>query len=282
MSLGTVVETTPTAVPQLWGPTGEDLPISAIQKGGTDLCTTDCKLYQVIQETAAGPKFLTSWDTMEAAMRDCRTLNVCTGDAFKTVVWGTGTPCIRCSKESREFKADNVIPSLLYTPAAVKGYPEAYPVSAVYNHGTEVIFLPDGSHANTQLADFSIGFSPIEKTAKNQPKMLYRAALRSARDLSKVSGRRTYVTTRSRKPGSRRSYAVAQVHPIPRGALGELSPWGSPPGKVASINPIVTQVTPEDLAQLLERSQQYSNVRVVGTPGTPTAPIPSQACLFTR
>lgn len=253
------IDTTPTAIPKLWGITGEDLPTALIaEKVGPEIAkqvAPTCGLYQVVQETGAGPRFLTAWDTQEAAMRDCRALNVCTGSPFKTVVWGKGVPCLMCSTKSRQFKADNILPSLMFSPAAVKGYPDAYPVSAVYNHGTEVIFLPDGSPKNTQLADFSVGFE-LEPRDRNRPKMLYRAAVKSARELTRATGRRAYVTTRSRKSG--RQLAVSSTSPskldLSRMGLGELSPWGSPPGKVRPDNPIVTPVTPSDFERLVEMS----------------------------
>jgi hypothetical protein len=117
-------------------------------------------LYQIVQETALGPRYLTAFDDMDAAMRQARYLNEQTGNAFKTVMWGTGKPIVRVDPRKLRFRGDNILPSLVLHPAAVKGRSDAVPVSAVYRGGSEVVFGADGSATPTHLDGFTVDGVP--------------------------------------------------------------------------------------------------------------------------
>lgn len=203
-------------------------------------------IYQVVQETAYGPKFLTSWDTMEDAMRDCQQLNICSGNPFKTVLWGTGTPCLRCTPEQMEFKRDNKLPSFIRHSAAIQTHPEAYPVSAVYNHGTEVVFLQDGTAAPAGLGVFTVSDAQTPWTMGQL--MNFAEATKVAKERAGRTGSATVI--RAHKRGKRKGIAAAVVR---LGRKKTLSGLGD-----IDMNPIITPVTPAEFQRLVEMSQQWT------------------------
>lgn len=177
-------------------------------------------------------------------MRDCRALNVCSGSPFKTVLWGSGTPCLRCSRKDREFKMDNALPSLVYSPGAVKDYPDALPVSAVYNHGAEVIFLPDGSPKATALAEFAASASPLViKSAVFKP---YARAVDTAKVLAKHMRSPTFVVARH----GGRVVPVVRIQAPKTFGLADFD---------VTLNPIVNTVTPEEFQRLVTDSEQWAS-----------------------
>lgn len=120
-------------------------------------------LYQIVQETAAGPRFLTSFDSVESAMANARALNAHTGNPFKTIMWASDRPIVR---RSRLYRGDNVLPSIVYHPAAVQGAPKAVPVSAVYANRTQVVFTPGGDAVGVEQPAFSLaglGSGPVSE-----------------------------------------------------------------------------------------------------------------------
>jgi hypothetical protein len=118
-------------------------------------------LYQVVQETAAGPRFLTSFDSVESAMENARVMNASTGNAFKTIMWASDRPIVR---RNRLYRGDNVLPSLIYHPAAVKGASYGIPVSAVYGNRAQVVFTTTGEAVPVAMPQFGLaglGSGPV-------------------------------------------------------------------------------------------------------------------------
>jgi hypothetical protein len=218
--------------------------------GPTGVPTADPvpRLYQIVQETAVGPKFLTSWDTLEAAMRDCRSLNERTGNPFKAILWGHGTPCQMCSPRQRQFKKDNILPSFVYHSGGVRNYPEALPISAVYNHGTEVVFLPDGTGTATGLGNFEVSLSAIRRG----PSVRYRYwdAIEAGKRLAASQGKRVFVHANVKSRAGGKSLPVASINPTLNGLQG-LGDY--------SLNPIISPVTPDEFQELITMSQQYAD-----------------------
>lgn len=209
-------------------------------------------LYQVVQETGAGPRFLTSWDTLEAALRDCRSLNERTGNPFKTILWGSGTPCQRCSIKELQFKKDNKLPSFIYHPAAIANYPEALPISAVYNHGTEVIFTPDGGAVNTALQGFAV--ADVGAIQSNPPAKQHRywEAAAIAKHRAAQSNKKQYITATIKTKAGRKTVPVSVVHPR---RVRQLSGFGA---VETMLNPIISAVPPAEFQYLVRISQQYT------------------------
>ena len=126
-----------------------------VQTSALPMTASGGTLYQIVQETASGPRFLTTWESVEDAMENARLLNLRTGSPFKTIVWGRERAVQRAPQTVRQ--GDNLLPSYVLHPAAVKGYPEALPVSAVYRNATQIVFLPDGTSVPAEVAGFSVG-----------------------------------------------------------------------------------------------------------------------------
>lgn len=194
-------------------------------------------IYQVVQETATGPRFLTSFDLLEDAMRNAAALNARSGNPFKTIMWGTDKPAIWVPPEKFKFQGDNILPSMIYHPGAVRGYPEALPISAVYKQGAEVVFLPNGAPMPTYLEGFSLGALPNGSAkglfARN---LSFKNALKGARELSQRHRSRIYV----KAARGNRHIPVASVVPASRvDGLSDLQ-----------LGAIVTPVTPTEWESL--------------------------------
>lgn len=199
-------------------------------------------LYQIVQETARGTRFLTSWDDLEAAMENARSLNANTGLAYKVVMWGTGKAVLR-PEPSRQFRGDNILPSYVYHPAAVKTHPEALPVSAVYGKRSEVIFTPTGDGIVTNLGSFAVGVG--DAAVQNIGKSMRGAgagislpgAIAAARQVSSKRRQRATVFARARG----RLHPVLTVAPtVQEEGLGEYG-FGS----------VIRPVTPREYEELL-------------------------------
>jgi hypothetical protein len=200
------------------------------------------QLFQVIQETSRGPQFLTSFDTIDGAMRQAALLNEQTGNPFKTIMWGTGKPVVRVDPEKLRFKGDNILPSFVLHPAAVKGYPEAIPVSAVYANRSEIVFAPDGSATPTGLGAFSVSLdATLKKPRMFKRKLMFKDALKAATQASRA--RRSPVFIHADRSGRR--VPVMKVMPQSRvDGLGEFS-----------LGSVITPVSPQEFEELLKQAE---------------------------
>jgi len=191
-------------------------------------------VFQIVQETAQNPRFLTSWDTLEAAMEQARQLNERTGNPFKTIMWGTQRPVVRVDPKRSIFVGDNTLPSFVYHKAAVKNHPQALPVSAVYGRQSEVIFTPEGDGVATHLGEFSL--HGLDGMLLGKTRTLDHA-LAGAKRLSSKRKQRVLVKARVRH----RRVPVLAVDPVAHRG-GGLSGF--------ALGSVVTPVTPAELEEL--------------------------------
>lgn len=189
-------------------------------------------LYQIVQETALGPRYLTAFDDMDAVMRQARYLNEQSGNAFKTVMWGTGKPVVRVDPRKLRFRGDNILPSLVLHPAAVKGRSDAVPVSAVYRGGTEVVFGADGSATPTHLDGFTVDGIPS-----------FKGPFARATDLAKKAAqsfnRPIFVRTKRRRAPIFRAAPSSGVN-----GLGDFQ-----------VGAVISPVSPEEFEELVKMAE---------------------------
>lgn len=112
-------------------------------------------VFQLVRESGGSSRFLASHVRLEDAMAEARVLNRADGKAYKVVLWGSGLPVQRPVSAS-QARGDNILPSLVYHPAAVVSHPEVLPISAVYKRGSEVIFTAKGAAVPTASKSFLV------------------------------------------------------------------------------------------------------------------------------
>lgn len=154
----------------------------------------DQRPYQIVYPAYGAPKFLQTFMDYRHALRECDTLCRLTGRPFRLVRWGARVPCMPCRGRIR----DNVPPGLkvVYSPGALKGFPEAQPVADVGPEGMRIVYAADGSAKLTGKPNFFISRSPVPRRELigNRPETQdYFTAVRSAVELAQRNTKPVFV-----------------------------------------------------------------------------------------
>lgn len=102
----------------------------------------DQRPYQIVFPSYPAPKFLSRYQYLADALRECDTLCQLKGQPFRLMKWGGPYPCYPC----RASKVGKPLPSMrIHSPGALEGFPEATPVADFKPTGTRIVYGPDGS-----------------------------------------------------------------------------------------------------------------------------------------
>lgn len=220
----------------------------------------DQRPYQIVMPTYAAPKFLSRFQYLDEALRECSTLCQLKGKPFRLVKWGSKVPCYPCKARKRVDR----LPSMrLHTTGALEGYPEATPIADFTPNGTQApvarVYGPDGQPKVVGGRNFIVTSSPYPQSelVRNGPlPQRYLEAVKTAQYLASTTGKNTFLCSstggdcNTRNPKAWVPVVYVQPGGLVRRYHTDLvlpnSPYGS---QVATTN-----VTEDEFKELLRQS----------------------------
>lgn len=223
----------------------------------------DQRPYQIVFPSYPAPKFLSRYQYLADALRECDTLCQLKGQPFRLMKWGGPYPCYPCR---RTGGANGVLPSArIHSPGALEGFPDATPVADFKPTGTRIIYAPDGSPKIVGVPNFVVSRTPnpwAEFSFATPLPQRYAEAVRSAVVLARNTGRNTFLCSsfggNCKQGGATKMVPLVYVTPggLVRRYHTDLKLPNSPSGSQVSTTP----VTENEFRELLRESAGASRL----------------------
>lgn len=223
----------------------------------------DQRPYQIVFPSYPAPKFLSRYQYLSDALRECDTLCQLKGQPFRLMKWGGPYPCYPCR---RSAAANGTLPSLrIHSPGALEGFADATPVADFLPTGRRIVYGPDGQPKVVGAPNFIVSRTPNpwgEFSFATPIPQRYAEAVRTAQYIARDTGRNTFLCSSLGGDCNRRNpkqwLPVVYVDP---GGLVRRYPAGLKlPNSVPGSQISTTPVTENEFRELLRESAGASRL----------------------
>lgn len=203
----------------------------------------DQRPYQIVYPAYKAPKFLETFHSLDQGLRECGSLCRLKGVPFRLVKWGGRVPCVPCGTRVR----DNKLPGfkVVYSKAALEGFPDAMPIADFKPNGQKIVYGPDGEGKLVGQPNFVVSADPYPAVGKYVPgplRMKYLQAVRTAMRLADDTGATSYLCSSFGEncPRDAKWFPVIYVQP---GGVVARYPYErdfeqSVPGSTSGVSPV--------------------------------------------
>lgn len=212
----------------------------------------DQRPYQIVFPSYPAPKFLSRYQYLKDALRECGTLCQLSGKPFKLVKWGAPQKCFPC----RPKKRTNKLPSLrIHSVGALEGFPDALPIADFRPNSATMVYGPDGQPKLVGAPNYVVTRTPNPWAEFSFPQPIpqrYLEAVKTAQYLAAATGRNAYLCSSMggggcAKKSGKNWIPVVYVDPggLVRAYPSELALPNSPEGSITATQPVSEEVFQE-------------------------------------
>ncbi len=222
----------------------------------------DQRPYQIVQPAYPAPRFLSRYQYLDQALRECGTLCQVTGQPFRLMKWGASKPCYPCRKTP---SGDRLPSARIHSVGALAGFPALTPLADFHPGGTPIAYDASGVPQLVGGQNYVVATVPNPPGNFYNPQPLtqrYAEAVLSAQKLASMSGKNTFIcsSTGASCKGRDPKKWVPIVYVEPGGLVKRYRHDMKLKGSIPGSDVDVTAVSPEEFQELIRQSEGASRL----------------------